>query len=92
MPAGTFNDVGDDSKTVLLEKGTIFGRIQASVVKRFALKFADGFAVYGTACEHQGSVWSGVSSKPGEHLRLIFRAEVKEAVPRQNAVKTPAES
>jgi len=92
MSAGTFNDVGDDSKTVLLEKGTIFGRIHSSVVKRFALKFTDGFAVHGSACEHQGGVWSGVSFKYREHLRLIFRAEVKEAVPRQNAVKTPAES
>ena len=91
MPAGTFNDVGDDNKTVPLEKGTIFGCIQASVVKRFALKFADGFAVLGTTGEHQGSVRSGVSSKHGEHLWLIFRAEVKEAVPRQDTVKTQAE-
>lgn len=92
MPAGTFDDVGDDSKTVLLEKGTIFGCIQASVVKRFALKFADGFAVHGAAGEHQGSVRSGVSFEQREHLRLIFRAEVKEAVPGQDAVKGAAES
>lgn len=91
MPAGTLDDVGDDSKTILLEKGTIFGCIQASVVERFALKFPDGLAVHGAAGEHQGSVRSGVSLKHGEHSRLMFRAEVKEAVPRQDAVKTLAE-
>lgn len=61
------------------------------MVERFALEFADGLAVHRAAGEHQGSVRSGVSPENVEHRTLIFRAEVKEAVPGQDAVKTPAQ-
>jgi len=93
MTAGSrfFDDVRDDTESVPLEKRTIFGRVEASVVKRFALKRSDGFPVYRAAGEHEGRVWSGMGFKNREHLRLIFRAEVEKTVPCQDALKTPAE-
>jgi len=86
------DNVGQDIKSVGVEEQAIFGFIQASMVKRFALKRSDCFPVYSAAGEHQGGVRSGMRPENVEHWALIFRARVKEAVPCQDAVKAPAES
>jgi hypothetical protein len=85
------NDMGDDSKSVLVQKRTILGCIQASMVKRFALKRSDCFPVYSAAGEHQGRLGCGMHPENVEHRVLIFGGQVEKAVPCQNAVKAPAE-
>ena len=69
-----FNDMRDDRESVLVQKRTILGCIQASMVKRFALKRSDCFPVYSAAGEHQGVVRSGMRPENVEHRALIFRA------------------
>src|SRR5947199_8367869 len=39
------------------------------------------------AREHHGCLRTGMPAENREHPALVFRAEVKEAIPRQNAVK-----
>src|SRR4051794_39146276 len=39
------------------------------------------------AREHQGRRRTGMPAEDREHPALVFRAEVKEAIPRQNAAK-----
>ena len=89
--SGVFDDVRQDIKSVCVEERAIFGGTQASVIKRFALIGSDCFPMRRPAGEHQGRLRCGMRSENGEHRALIFRAEVKEAVPCQNALKTSAE-
>ena len=89
MPAvRVFDDVRHDLEAVLVKQGAVLGSVQAPVVKRFALECADCLPMFSTAREHQGCLRTGMQVEDRKHRALVLWGQVKEAIPRQNAIKT----
>jgi hypothetical protein len=65
----------------------IFLGIETGVVERLTVPGPDSLSAFSAAREHQGGPRERVRLKDRKHSLLIFRREVKEAVPSHNTSK-----
>lgn len=86
-----FCHVGDDAKTCGFQQIPVFGSIKAGVIQGLSFKATNGLAMCRSTREHQSGVWRGVRPENREHPPVIFVAQMKEAVPGENAMKEPPE-
>ncbi len=82
-------DVFDHLKACLIQQSSILFRIEASVIERLALELPQNRTMLRSAGEHQRSPGPDMLGEHRKHPLLILRGQMKEAMPRYDAVKSP---
>lgn len=71
----------DDREARGGKQASVFLGIEAAMIERIALQFADRFASGISAGEHQGGSGCGMCLEARDHVSLILWREVEETVP-----------
>jgi hypothetical protein len=77
-----------DREAPLLQQLAVLGSIQARMKKRFSFQLPEDHSVRGPRGEHKCGSLRGMIPKCPKNLPLIAVVEMKEAVPRNDAVKS----
>lgn len=86
-----FHDMRDNVESCCIQEGAVFGWVETGVIERLAFKGPQNLAMAWAAGKQQRSPPSSMLLKDGEHPALRLAGKMKEAVPRENAVKLPAQ-
>src|SRR5688500_6196344 len=88
---GILRGVGPHGETVRPQKPFVLRWIEAGVIERLPAVTPDRLTLPGTSGEHQWRPRMGVRRETRKHRALVVHAQMKEAVPRENAIEAAAE-
>lgn len=82
--------MGHNLKAVLCQQMPVLVRFETGVVERLPCQGPVGLVARPTASEQQDGPRLGVAGETREQLSLIFRGEVEDAVPGDQAIERAA--
>jgi len=77
-----------DCEALLFEQLAVFSSIQARMIKRLPFQPPDDLPVRWSGSKHKCRPWCGMIPKDWKHFPLIAVVQMKETVPRKDAVKS----
>jgi hypothetical protein len=76
-----------DREALILKQLAVLGGIEARMVKRLSFQLPDDLSVRWSGGKHKRGSWRGMIPKRWKHPSLIAVVQMKETVPRKNAME-----